>query len=182
MIMDLKPRRIVEVGGGFSTRIARATVTAAGLNTSIAVVDPEPRADVRSIADDLFLAPVETSLVHELDWAAGDVLFIDSSHICRTRGDVPYLFCGLIPRLPVGVVVHVHDIFLPFDYPNNLDRLWYTEQYVLHALLSGAPRYRTMLATHWLSRSHGEEMRLTFGATVGRDPRLLGDSYWFEIV
>src|SRR5262245_3725845 len=125
LILDVRPRRIVEVGAGFSTRIARASIAHEGLPTKITVVDPQPRTDIRAIADELILAPVEGSGLLERDWAAGDLLFIDSSHVCRTRGDIPYLFCGLIPRLPAGVLVHVHDIYLPFDSPNNVDPLWY---------------------------------------------------------
>src|SRR6185436_19447886 len=96
LILEVKPRRIVEVGAGFSTRIARASIVHAGLPTTITVVDPEPRTDIRAIADEVVLAGVEGSNLHERDWAAGDLLFIDSSHVCRTRGDIPYLFCKLI--------------------------------------------------------------------------------------
>lgn len=182
MILDLQPRRIIEVGAGFSTRIARATASDAGLKIHITVVDPEPRTEIKSIADEVIMQPVEKSGIAELEWSAGDLLFIDSSHVCRTRGDVPYLFCELIPRLPKGVVVHVHDIYLPFDYPNNLDPRCYTEQYVLQALLSHSPRYRTLIASHWLSRTHPDQMREVFGSDVARDVRLYGGCYWFEIL
>ena len=182
MILDRQPRRIVEVGAGFSTRIARATASDAGLQTRITVVDPQPRTEIQNIADEVILKPVEKSGLTEREWSSGDLLFVDSSHICRTRGDVPYLFCELIPRLPAGVLVHVHDIYLPFDYPNNLDPRCYTEQYMLHALLSHAPRYRTLITSHWLSRTHPDRMREAFGNEVARDVRLYGGCYWFEIV
>jgi hypothetical protein len=182
LILEFQPARIVEVGAGFSTHIARETIRETGLTTRITVSDPSPRKDVRDIADDLILQPVETSGLKDRDWRAGDLLFIDSSHICRTRGDIPYLFCELIPKLPPGVLVHVHDIYLPFDYPNNLDRLWYTEQYVLHALLSYSSRYRVVMTSHWLSRTHPERMRETLGSEVARDLRLFGGCCWFSVV
>jgi hypothetical protein len=182
MIVERRPRRIVEVGAGFSTLIARATIRHAGLETKITVVDPAPRTDVRASADECVRQPVERSAIGERDWSEGDVLFIDSSHICRTRGDIPYLFCQLIPRLPPGVLVHVHDIYLPFDYPNNRDSLCYTEQYVLHALLAHSPRYRTVLTSHWLSRQHARPMQDTFGPETASDVRLYGGCYWFEVV
>jgi hypothetical protein len=181
MILDRQPGQIVEVGAGFSTRVARAAIGHAGLQTRITIVDPEPRTDVASAADSLVVRPVEQSGLAERDWSPGDFLFIDSSHICRTRGDVPFLFCQVVPRLPPGVVVHVHDIYLPFDYPNNQDHLWYTEQYVLLALLAHSPRYRTVLTSHWLSRTHGDRMRAVLGPEVGRDTRHYGGCYWFEI-
>lgn len=182
MILDRQPRRIIEVGAGFSTRIARAAVDHGGLPTRITVVDPAPRTEIREIAHEVITAPVERSRLDERDWAAGDLLFVDSSHICRTRGDIPFLFCKLIPRLPEGVLVHVHDIYLPFDYPNNLDRRCYTEQYILHALLSQSPRYKTVITSHWLSRMHPERMREAFGNEVAQDVRLYGGCYWFEVV
>jgi hypothetical protein len=76
----------------------------------------------------------------------------------------------------------VHDIYLPFDYPNNRDSLCYTEQYVLHALLAHSPRYRTVLTSHWLSRRHASRMQDTFGPETASDVRLYGGCYWFEVV
>ena len=64
------------------------------------------------------------------------------------------------------MTVHVHDVFLPFDYPNNYDERGYTEQYLLQCLLHASHRYRTLLATHWLSRQHGSSMRAVFGEEV----------------
>ncbi|HWB12518.1 MAG TPA: class I SAM-dependent methyltransferase [Pirellulales bacterium] len=182
MIQERQPRRIVEVGAGFSTLIARAAVRHAGLQTQITVVDPAPRTDVMQSADECLRLPVERSRLTERDWARGDVLFIDSSHVCRTRGDLPYLYCQLIPRLPPGVLIHVHDVYLPYDYPNNVDHLCYTEQYLLHALLSHSPRYRTAFACHWLSRRHPHAMREVFGAETASDARLYGGCYWFEVI
>lgn len=182
MIIDRRPRRVVEVGAGYSTLIARAAIGQAGLATRLTVVDPEPRTDVRAAADECLRVPVERSLLDDADWSEQDVLFIDSSHVCRTRGDLPYLFCRLVPRLPPGVMVHVHDIYLPFEYPNNCDELCYTEQYLLHAALSHSSRYRTLLSSHWLSREHPAAMRDTFGPDVACDVRLYGGCYWFKVV
>ena len=182
MIIDRRPRRIVEVGSGYSTRVARAAVRYAGYSTEIVVIDPAPRADVSSFADHVILSPVEGSGRTLEDWTGEDILFIDSSHVCRIRGDLPYLFCELLPKLPRGTRVHVHDIFLPYDYPNVYDELCYNEQYLLFCTLSHTPRYRTVFASHWLSRQHGEAMRKTFGAAVGVDQLLYGASYWFDVL
>lgn len=181
MIMDREPRRIVEVGSGYSTRVARAAVRYANLPTEIVVIDPSPRADVKAYADRVILSPVECSEAAKSTWTGKDVLFIDSSHVCRIRGDLPFLFCEVLPSLPVGTLVHVHDVFLPYDYPNVYDERCYTEQYLLFCTLSRATRYRTIFASHWLSRQHGGAMRAVFGAAVGVDPLLFGASYWFDI-
>ena len=136
MILDRRPPRVVEVGSGFSTLVARKAVSYSHSDTKIVVYDPFPRTDVKPAADELNLMPVERSDLAQSDWSPRDLLFIDSSHICRTRGDLPYLFCKVIPALPDGVLVHVHDIFLPYDYPNLYDQWCHTEQYSagMHAL------------------------------------------------
>ena len=69
--------------------------------------------------------------------AAGDILFIDSSHQVRMSNDVAHLFCNVIPRLAAGVVIHVHDVFLPYEYPKRFfyDCPSWAEQYMLHAIL-----------------------------------------------
>ena len=183
MILDRNPRRIVEVGAGYSTLIARKTIRHAGYDTKLVAIDPMPRTDVQAAADQLILSVVEQSDLVNYDWSAGDILFIDSSHACRTRGDVPYLYCQLLPSLPAGILVHVHDIYIPFDYPNSYDGWCYSEQYLLYCMLAYSNRYRTALATHWLTREHLEPMRTVLGSKVGdeRDSRYFGCSYWFEV-
>ena len=90
--------------------------------------------------------PAETlGAEHTDQLGAGDILFIDSSHTVRIGGDVVHLFCEVIPRLAPGVIVHVHDIYLPYEYPRAwVEQLrWYwAEQYLLQALLAGNPRLR----------------------------------------
>jgi hypothetical protein len=184
MIVDRRPKRVVEVGSGFSTIIAKRAIEYAGLDTRVVVIDPYPRTDVRSVADELTLARVEETELIRFDWSASDLLFIDSSHICKTRGDLPYLFCQLLPSLPSGVLVHVHDIFLPYDYPNLYDSWWHTEEYLLACTLAHSTRYRVVMATHWLSRVHGAEMEKTFGPFSGTEasaPAHLGCSFWIEV-
>ena len=185
MIVDRKPPRVVEVGSGFSTLIARKAVSFAGAATKIVVYDPYPRTDVKPAADELNLVPVERSDLAESKWSPRDLLFIDSSHICRTRGDLPYLFCKVLPSLPAGVLVHVHDIFLPYDYPNLYDQWCHTEQYLLACMLSHSRRYRVVLTTHWLSRTQPAAMNATFGplaGTAASAPHHLGCSFWFEVL
>jgi len=183
MIMDVQPQQIIEVGSGFSTLIARKALTTSGVAAKITVVDPEPRTSVRGAADVIINQFVENSALHEkIDWSKKTILFIDSSHVCRSRGDVPYLFCDLIPNLPAGITIHVHDIFLPYDYPTNYDQFLYTEQYVLHALLSHTLRYRVMMPTQLLSCDYTSEVQATFGPRAGAEPMYAGASFWFEIV
>ena len=184
MIMDRRPPRVVEVGSGFSTLVARKAVSSSRSDTKIVVYDPFPRTDVKPAADELNLMPVERSDLAQGNWSSGDLLFIDSSHICRTRGDLPYLFCKVIPALPEGMLVHVHDIFLPYDYPNLYDQWCHTEQYLLACMLSHSRRYRVVMTTHWLSRTQPAAMNAAFGplaGTAASAPHHLGCSFWFEV-
>jgi hypothetical protein len=83
------------------------------------------------------------------------------------------------------VLVHVHDIFLPYDYPNLYDQWCHTEQYLLACTLAHSQRYRVVLATHWLSRTQPEAMNSTFGALAGTPssaPHHLGCSFWFQVL
>lgn len=182
MLLDHKPHQIIEVGSGFSTLIARKTINAAGLKATITSIDPAPRSEIGKEADRLILQHVEDTPLDQLTFSENSLLFIDSSHICRGHGDVPFLFCKIMPRLPSGTLVHVHDIFLPYEYPTIfLDRL-YTEQYLLYAILVNSSRYEILFTTHYMARKHPKEMQATFGdAVVGVNNRFFGSSFWFRV-
>ena len=182
MIADVRPDAIVEIGAGYSTLVARRTIDRLALSARLLVVDPEPRRDVAPYADGVMRAPVEEVDLARLSLGARSILFIDSSHVVRAGGEVPHLFNDVVPVLPAGAVVHVHDVFVPYDYPDSYRARLYSEQYVLQALLSDSPRYRLLFATHMMCRREPEAMRRVFGAEVARDPRLYGVSLWFEVV
>lgn len=142
MIRRFQPKRVIEVGCGNSTRVTRQAIIDGGLCTKITAIDPYPRADIAHVVDQFEqkrLEEVDPAVFGQLE--AGDVLFIDSSHVVRMSNDVAHLFCRIIPALKPGVVIHVHDVFLPYEYPKRFfyDCPGWGEQYILHALLqSGA--------------------------------------------
>ena len=182
MIAMRRPQRIVEIGGGFSTLIARRVIDALGLTTELVVIDPEPRTDVSAAASKVIHERVELAGLSEADFPATSILFIDSSHILRTGGDLPILYGHLVPSLPPGVHVHVHDIYLPFDYSELGTDLWWTEQYVLQALLAHSPRYRIDLALRWMTAMSPDLMSEVFGTIVVTEPAHGGGSLWFTTV
>lgn len=182
MIADVRPEAIIEIGAGYSTLIARRTIDLLGLGARLLVVDPEPRTDVGPYADEVLSVPVEEVDPVQLPLGARSILFIDSSHVVRAGGDVPHLLNYAVPGLPAGAVVHVHDVFVPYDYPDSYRARLYSEQYVLQALLSDSPRYRVLFATHMMCRREPEAMRRVFGPEVAHDPRLYGVSLWFEVL
>jgi hypothetical protein len=159
MIRHLRPKRLYEVGSGFSTLMARRAIEqneqdSPGYSCEHVCIEPYEMAwlesrGVRVIRDRVEALPTE--LFSGL--AAGDLLFIDSSHVLRPQGDVTYLFLEVLPLLRPGVVVHVHDIFSPREYPAEwlfeMNRLW-NEQYLVESLLSGGQRWRVLLSLNLL--------------------------------
>lgn len=138
MIRRFQPKRVIEVGCGNSTRVTRQAIIDGALDTTITAIDPYPRADIAHVVDQFEqkrLEEVDPAIFDQLE--AGDVLFIDSSHVVRISNDVAHLFCRIIPALKPGVVIHVHDVFLPYEYPKRFfyDCPGWGEQYMLHALL-----------------------------------------------
>jgi hypothetical protein len=180
MISSAKPDRIIEVGSGYSTVIARATVEHIGLNCDIHIIDPQPRRNIENIADHIEYKLVERSSLADIKFSENTLLFIDSSHVCRSEGDLPFLYCRILPMLPSGVLVHIHDIFLPFDYPDNYFERFYTEEYLLHVLLAHSTKFEVVLATHYLTREYREAMQAVFGPGVGEDPLFFGASFWMR--
>jgi hypothetical protein len=180
VISSARPDKIIEVGSGYSTLIARATVKHIGLNCEIHVIDPQPRRNIENIADHIEYKPVERSSLADIKLSEKTLLFIDSSHVCRSEGDLPFLYCKLLPTVPAGVLVHIHDIFLPFDYPDSYFERFYTEEYLLHALLTHSTKFEVVLATHYLAREHKHAMQAVFGPNVGEDPLFFGASFWVK--
>lgn len=168
LIRAIQPRRIVEIGSGNSTLMARraiAKTTADQPHYSCDHVCIEPyempwleSTGVRVIRERV--EDVDRSLFLSLE--AGDVLFIDSSHVIRPQGDVLVAYLEILPMLREGVIVHVHDIFSPRDYPRawvvDEIRLW-NEQYLLEAFLSHNHEWEVIGALNLLKNRHYDALR-----------------------
>jgi hypothetical protein len=156
LVRHFQPPRIIEIGSGNSTRVTRQAIKDGNLATRLISVDPYPRLEVARICDENFREPVESggasSKLNQLQ--SGDFLFIDSSHEIRTGNDVVYLFLNVLPTLPPGVVVHIHDIFLPYDYPAQwaAERQW-NEQYLVQAMLMDSANWAVIWPGHFLQRT-----------------------------
>jgi len=126
---------------------ARYAVHVGGLPTTITSLDPQPRAAIDALCDEVVRVPLETCDLRVFDTlVAGDVLFFDGSHRVFTNSDVTAFFFDVVPRLAPGVLVHIHDIFWPWDYPPTWNEHFYSEQYLLGAmLLSVGPPFRVIL-------------------------------------
>ncbi|MGP1394851.1 MAG: class I SAM-dependent methyltransferase [Inquilinaceae bacterium] len=131
-----RPRRIVEVGSGHSTRFLARAIADGGLDTAFTAIDPTPRADILKLPIRHIAATVQDAGIDPFrDLAAGDILFIDSSHIVVPGSDVDMLTNRVLAALPAGVIVHFHDICLPDPYPAAWGWRGYNEQQLVAALL-----------------------------------------------
>lgn len=152
IVRTTRPRRIVEVGSGHSTRFLARAVADEGLATRITAIDPAPRASLEGLAVEWHEARVqdvkpEIFATLERD----DILFIDSSHQSKPGSDVEFLMAEALPRLERGVRVHFHDIFLPDDYPAAWAWRRYNEQPAVAGLLAGD--FRLEFSSHQALRS-----------------------------
>jgi predicted O-methyltransferase YrrM len=152
VLRALKPRRIVEVGSGVSTNCvlsATALNEREGHHTQITCIEPNPSSFLQSISGvskiELLKTPVQAlDPEYFLELEEGDFLFVDSTHAIKPGGDVIYLYLEVIPRLKPGVIVHLHDIYLPYLYQRDLLQprtlFQWSETAMLLALLVGNPR------------------------------------------
>ena len=163
VLRALVPRRVYEVGSGHSTVLA-AFAAERNATTRITCIDPDPRREVEGLTcveDHIPLPVQETGLGMFDSLEAGDVLFVDSSHVSRIGSDVNRIVLEVLPRLAPGVVVHFHDIFLPWEYPRHwvMDHHhFWNEQYLLAAFLLGNRDWEVLFAAHYMARRHSSEV------------------------
>jgi hypothetical protein len=139
LLAETNPKRYVEIGSGNSTLFARASIRDNKLRTRITSIDPTPRRNIEDVSDEILRRPVETvPLEYFEEIEPGDILFVDNSHRCFTNSDVTVFFVDILPLLNPGTLVHLHDIWLPWDYPADVGQQASSEQYLLTtAMLMG---------------------------------------------
>ena len=182
MLRIRAPRRLVEVGSGHSSLLsADVNRNHLGLDTEITCIEPYPpdflTEEVPGISRLIPKRVEEVGLQPFLDLQAGDFLFIDSSHVSKTGNDVNFLYLEVIPRLAPGVVIHVHDIFIPEEYPRDWvlgeERSW-NEQYLLQALLMFSGGFKVLFGSNCSTCFFPEQVVSVFGGAYG------GGSFWIE--
>jgi hypothetical protein len=148
-----KPKHFLEVGSGNSTKFARRAIRDHKLSTKIISIDPCPRAEVNGICDRSIREPVENVSLEVFDvLEANDILYIDNSHRVFMNSDATALFLDVIPRLKPGVLVEIHDVTLPYDYPEAWIQRCYSEQYLLAAyLLAKGERFEIVMPSTFVS-------------------------------
>lgn len=187
IIAKYRPVRYIEIGSGNSTKVARKAIKENNLNTEIISIDPSPRANIDHLADKTIRTPFENLsdnrfIIESLN--ENDILFIDNSHRVFPNSDAMICFLELLPFLKKGVIVHFHDIYLPYDYPQFMCDRFYNEQYVLAAFILADPeKFKTILPNYFIS----EDTELSkIISPMWDHPNLTnvekhGGSFWLQI-
>lgn len=187
IIAKYKPNKYIEIGSGNSTKISRKAIKENNLNTEIISIDPFPRAKIDHLANKVIREPFENIsdnkfIVESLK--ENDILFIDNSHRVFPNSDAMICFLELLPYLRKGVIVHIHDIYLPYDYPQFMCDRFYNEQYMLAAFILANPeKFKTILPNFFIS----EDKELSdIISPIWNHANLLnvekhGGSFWLQI-
>ncbi|MGO1119511.1 class I SAM-dependent methyltransferase [Rhodovibrionaceae bacterium A322] len=180
LLRERKPARLVEVGSGHSTRFIMRAVKDGGLDTAVTAIDPVPRADLAGLP-----LTLERQVLQKASWAAidalqaGDVLSIDSSHILMPGTDLDVFFGRILPRLPSGVLLHVHDILLPDDYPASWDWRGYNEQLAFLPLVF-SDQWDVLWSSHYAATRLEKAVAGSVAGQLELRPGALETSLWLE--
>ena len=186
VVRALQPRRIVELGSGHSTLFMAAAAErnrAEGIQTELRTFDPYPtvaRAGLAGLASLEALPAQDVPLEEFTALEAGDVLFVDTTHTVKLGSDVNRIVLDVLPALAPGVLVHVHDIFLPYEYPRRWfeeSGFYWAEQYLLQAYLTGNPSVEVLAATFALCHDRPDAMARL--APTWR-PGAEASAFWFR--
>lgn len=180
MVRARRPKRIVEIGSGHSTRFLARAVADQGLQTELTAIDPRPRTDIATLPlHRLEMTVQEAGLEPFVGLAEGDILFIDSSHIAMPGSDVDFLAGRVIPALPKGVLIHLHDICLPDDYFRHWWWRGYNEQGIAAALLAGGG-FVPLWASHYAVTRMAEAVAGSVAAQLPLPEGAPETSLWLE--
>ena len=186
MLRHFRPRRVIEIGSGFSSALMLDT-NERFLDHSIGFTFIEPfpkrldsllsdkdREQCRIVRDRVQAVPLSTFA--ELE--AGDMLFVDSSHVSKIGSDVNYIVFDVLPVLVPGVIVHFHDIYWPFEYPQHriLEGCAWNEDYVLRAFLQYNDVFEIMIFNSYLRAMHADFVQRALPEGVERS----GSSLWMR--
>ncbi len=183
----IKPKKIIEIGSGNSTRVFRKAISDGELSTELISIDPCPRVDILELSDAIHRSKLEdledvSFIIDRLD--ENDFLFVDNSHIVFPNSDAMVVFMEILPLLKKGVYVHFHDIYLPYDYPQFMCDRFYNEQYFLNAFLINNPdRYEVILPNFYISQNQelSNLMKPLWSEKYLQNVEQHGGSFWIKV-
>jgi len=191
IIRQNKPKRIIEIGSGNSSKVIAAAIELNGSQnhkTQYTIIDPysilEPKnfpKNTNIIRQNVEL--IELKLFESLE--ANDILFIDSSHVCKIGSDVNFEILEILPLLNIGVLIHFHDINIPYEYPkiyatNPKFRVFWNESYLLQAFLICNSEFEIILPMDYLQRNFLEDLKSFFPLSTGTNFGWVSGSFWIK--
>ncbi|MDI9319128.1 MAG: class I SAM-dependent methyltransferase [Phycisphaerales bacterium] len=187
LVAELKPKTYFEIGSGTSTKIVKDAIVNHHLNTQIYSIDPYPRAEINDLVDKMERKRLQDFANFDFilsEISEGDILFFDGTHISAPNSDVTVFFLDILPKLPKGVIVQIHDIYLPYDYPQFMCDRYYNEQYLLAAfLLADVQRYVPLFPCFYIYNSgrFNQELSNVYADPYFNDVEKHGGSFWCKI-
>jgi predicted O-methyltransferase YrrM len=168
VIRELRPRRIIEVGSGFSSACALDTVDDLNVETSFTFIEPYPEARLHGLlrTNDHSHVTIHAKGVQDIDLSvfdeleSGDLLFLDTTHVSKTGSDVNHELFQILPRLRSGVIIHFHDVFWGWEYPVEWvqeNRSW-NELYLLRAFLMHNDAYSILMFNDMMYQLYREKV------------------------
>jgi len=190
MIRNFKPKNIIEIGSGYSSRVISGALDLninEGHDCNYLIIDPYPNEIIKnklkhvSEITDKRVELVSPAIFDCL--GENDILFIDSGHTVRTGSDVNFLILDIIPLLAKGVIIHFHDICLPYEYPeiyftNAAFRMFWTEAYLLQSFLAFNNSFEVLLAMNYLQTDHMDKFEQAFQKS--KSNFLKSGSFWIK--
>jgi hypothetical protein len=188
VIRYFKPRKIIEVGSGYSTCLSAQAILKNqeeddSYKCELVAIEPFPNNVLKTGfpgLSELVPKPVQEIPLSAFEGLTqNDILFIDSSHVLRTGGDVQYEYLEILPRLNKGVIVQIHDIRFPEDYPKHMlkQNRFYTEQYLLQAFLAFNNTFEVLWSGHYMQLNHPGKLDTAFSR---HRQFKQGDSFWMR--
>lgn len=188
IIREYNPKHIIEIGSGYSTAVMLdANEYYMGGQIDITCIEPYPERlfSILKDGDDKILSLrkdfVQNIILDEFDnLEENDILFIDSSHVAKMGGDVPYEYFNILPRLKKGVIIHIHDIFYPFTYPDKwiVGGRAYNEAFILRALLMNNNAYKMIFFNNMIYQLCSDRYRAIFNRCNLAEG--VGSSIWLK--
>ena len=162
ILEKFRPKKYLEIGSG---------------------IDPHPRREIEKIADKWINEPIQSVSVEQFkNLEPNDIVFLDGSHVLHPNSDVMWFFMEILPVIPKGVIIHIHDVFLPYDYPQWVCDRFFNEQYILAACLLNSKDFKIITANYYLLT---QKLAKDVWAELWEIPSLktvkkYGRSFWFS--
>ncbi len=185
LLHTYQPKQYVEIGCGTSTKVAKLYQQKYHFQLHITCIDPAPRQEVIAVADDWInksIQEVDLAVIKSLQ--ANDILFFDGSHLLLPNSDVMWFFMEILPIVPKGVLIQIHDVYLPYDYPDFMIERSYNEQYILATyLLANAEKIEIISPNFYISQNKELTaiVQPIWALPTLKNVEQHGGSFWFKI-